>query len=271
MNEDDLIKIAKEIRRDVIEMIYCAGSGHPGGSLSVTDILVALYFGGILKYNNKNPHWEGRDYFILSNGHECPSWYAVLSKAGCVSRGLLMKLRDFNSPLQGHPEKGRLPMIETTTGSLGQGICVGVGIALGLKRQKKSNHVYIVTSDGEHDEGSVWETLRIASHYGLDNLTVIVDRNSMQIDGKTEKVSMLNPLKTKYESFGWETVEINGHDYKQLTSSLSKRNPNGKPYAIIAKTIRGKGVSFMENSPLYHAKKLTDEEYQKTIKELSNK
>lgn len=268
MNETDLKNISKEIRRNVIEMIYRAGSGHPGGSLSVTDIIVSLYFGGILKFDVKNPQWEKRDYFILSNGHECPAWYAILAKAGCIDRELLRTLRDFNSPLQGHPEKGRLPYIETTTGSLGQGICVGVGMALGLKSQNKTNHVYVLTSDGEHEEGSVWEALRIAGHYGLDNLTIIADRNGMQIDGETENVSKLNPLKEKYESFGLNTVEIDGHNFHKLYTALSNQNTNGKPYGIIANTIRGKGVSFMEQSPLYHAKKLSEEEYKKAIEEL---
>jgi transketolase len=268
MNETELNTIAKEIRREVIEMIYSAGSGHPGGSLSITDILVSLYFGGILKFDPKNPKWEKRDYFILSNGHECPSWYAVLAKAGFINHEMLMTLRDFNSPLQGHPEKGRLPFIETTTGSLGQGICVGVGLALGLIRQNKENHVYVLTSDGEHDEGSVWEALRIASHFGLDNLTVIVDKNGMQIDGETEKVSNLNPLLEKYISFGWNAKEINGHNFTDLQNCLSTKTMNGKPTGIIAKTIRGKGISFMENSPMYHAKKLTKEEYQKAMEEL---
>lgn len=269
MDESELKTIAKQIRRDVIEMIYKARSGHPGGSLSVTDILVALYFGGILKYDKNNPDWEDRDYFILSNGHECPAWYAVLAKAGYFPKEKLLSLRDFGSPLQGHPEKERLSAVETTTGSLGQGICVGVGIALGLKRQGKNNHVFIVTSDGEQDEGSVWEVLRIVSTYNLDNLTVIIDRNNMQIDGPTEEISRLEPLANKYQSFGWETEEIDGHDFQQLISVLAKKNKEEKPRAIIAKTIRGKGVSFMEGNIHYHAKKLTDEEYKEALEELS--
>lgn len=269
MDESELKTIAKQIRRDVIEMIYHAGSGHPGGSLSVTDILVALYFSGILKYDSKRPDLEDRDYFILSNGHECPAWYAVLAKAGYFPEKNLASLRSFGSPLQGHPEKGRLLAVETTTGSLGQGICVGVGIALGLKRQGKNNHVFIVTSDGEQDEGSVWETLRIASVYNLTNLTLIIDRNNMQIDGPTEEISRLEPLANKYQSFGWDTEEIDGHNFQQLISVLAKKNNEEKPRVIIAKTIRGKGVSFMEQSSHYHAKKLTEEEYKKALSELT--
>lgn len=269
MNTTKLENISKEIRRNVIKMIYQAGSGHPGGSLSVTDILVALYFGNILKYDPKDPKWEDRDYFILSNGHECPAWYAVLAKADYFPQEKLSSLRSFNSPLQGHPEKGRLSAVETTTGSLGQGICVGVGIALGLKRQGKNNHVFVITSDGEQDEGSVWEALRIASVYNLTNLTVIIDRNNMQIDGPTEEISRLEPLANKYQSFGWETEEIDGHDFQQLISVLAKKNKEERPRVIIAKTIRGKGVSFMEGNIHYHAKKLTEEEYKEALEELS--
>lgn len=264
----ELENTAREIRKKVIEMIYHAGSGHPGGSLSVVDILVTLYFGGILKYDKNYPNWEGRDYFILSNGHVCPAWYAVLAKAGFFPEEELFSLRNFGSPLQGHPEKGRLNAIETTTGSLGQGICVGVGIALGLKRQKRNNHVFVITSDGEQDEGSVWESLRITSSYELNNFTMIIDRNGMQIDGPTEKISMLEPLAEKYQAFGWETKEIDGHNFRKLIDAFQEKEKI-KPLVIIAKTIRGKGVSFMEDSPEFHAKKLTQEEYQKAIRELS--
>lgn len=260
-------EIAREIRLKVIEMVYQSGRAHPGGSLSAADILVALYFGGILRYDPQNPKREGRDFFILSNGHTCPDWYAVLAKANFFPKEKLTSLRELGSPLQGHPEKGRLDVIETTTGSLGQGICVGVGIAIGLKRQKSINRVFILTSDGEQDEGSVWEALRIAAFEKLDNLTIIIDRNGMQIDGPTEKISSLEPLKEKYLAFGFEVEVVDGHNLSQLVNTLRKRT-QGKPYAIIAKTIRGKGVSFMENSPHYHAKTLTKEEYFKAIAEL---
>ncbi|MBI1919036.1 transketolase [Candidatus Microgenomates bacterium] len=258
---NDLNSLTQEIRRDIIKMIYTAGSGHPGGSLSSVEFFVSLFFGGI-----KKPE----DYFILSNGHVCPAWYATLAHAEVIKHEQLLTLREFCSPLQGHPEKGRLPQILTTTGSLGQGICVAVGLALGLKRKKMTQRVFCLTSDGEQDEGSVWEAARIASHYSLDNLYLAVDRDMMQIGGKTEEVSRLEPLLDKYLAFGFDAWEIDGHNLDEINSAFNETSTQyGKPKVVILKTIRGKGVSFMEGDPRYHAKTITAEEYQKAMGELN--
>lgn len=271
MKVSDLELIAKRVRTLSIKAIYEAKSGHPGSSLSSADILTALYFLPVLRLDKKNALNENRDYFILSNGHACPAWYAVLSQIGFFPEEELFNLRKFGHFLQGHPDKSKFPLVETTTGSLGQGITVALGLAMGLKSLKRNNRVYVLESDGEQDEGSVWEVNRIASFYQLDNLRVIVDRNKMQIDGPTELCSALEPLDEKYRSFGWYVKKINGHDFEQLTQGFSEAETvRGKPSVIIAETIRGKGVSFMEQSPLYHARSLTEQEYQNALKELEN-
>lgn len=259
---NELLDVTLEIRKDIVQMIYKAGSGHPGGSLSSVDFFVSLYFNGILGRN---------DYFILSNGHVCPAWYATLAHAGFFPHEKLLTLRDFGSSLQGHPERGRLPQILTTTGSLGQGVCVAVGLALGLKRKRRKLKVFCLTSDGEQDEGSVWEAARIAAHFSLDNLFLAVDRNMMQIDGKTEEVSQLEPLVEKYEAFGFDTQEIDGNDLSQIKRAFRKvLRKKDMPHVVILKTVRGKGVSFMEGNPHYHAKTLTEEEFEKAMEELGN-
>ncbi|MBI3981032.1 transketolase [Candidatus Microgenomates bacterium] len=265
----DLKSQAKKIRLLALMSIYQAKSGHPGSSLSSADILTALYFIPILKIDKANAFSQNRDYFILSNGHACPAWYAVLSQLGFIQESELVNLRKFGHFLQGHPDKSKFPLVESTTGSLGQGITVGLGLAMGLKNLKKDNRVYVLESDGEQDEGSVWEVNRIAAHYQLDNLKVIIDRNKMQIDGPTEKQSALEPLDEKYKSFGWFVKKINGHDFSQLKSGLNEiKQVKGQPAVLIAETIRGKGVSFMEQSVLYHAKTLTEEEYNKAKNEI---
>lgn len=261
--------MANTIRWEAIKEIYLAGSGHMGSSLSSADILTALYFGNILKHNPLNAKWDGRDYFILSNGHACPAWYAVLAYRGFFPIPELENFRDFGHFLQGHPDKSKFADTETTTGSLGQGITVGLGIAWGLKRTGKKNLVYVLESDGEQDEGAVWEVNRIAAHQKLDNLKVIIDRNGMQIDAKTEEVSALEPLDEKYQSFGWNVTTVNGHDIKEIIRAVGEINlVKDKPSVIIAKTVRGKGVSYMENSLKYHAKSLTREEFEIAKKEL---
>lgn len=262
---------ANTIRQEALKQIYLAGSGHPGSSLSSADILTVLYFNEVLKHDSKYPTWEDRDYFILSNGHACPAWYAVLAIRGYFPKEELENFRSLGHFLQGHPDKSRMSWIETSTGSLGQGISVGLGLALGLKKLNKENLVYVLESDGEQDEGSVWEVNRIAAHYKLDNLKVIIDRNGMQIDASTEKVSALEPLNKKYESFGWQVEECDGHNFQILSDSIKKiLAVKDKPAVLIAKTIRGKGVSFMENSLSYHAKSLTKEEYNNALSELNN-
>lgn len=271
MDIESLKSVAKKIRTLSLTEIYQAKSGHPGSSLSSADILTALYFLPILKFDKTNAYNEERDYFILSNGHACPAWYAVLSQIGFIEENELVNLRKFGHFLQGHPDKSKFPLAETSTGSLGQGICVGLGLALGLKKLKKNNKVYVLESDGEQDEGSVWEVNRIAAFYGLDNLQVIIDRNKMQIDGPTEKESALEPLDEKYQSFGWYVKKINGHDFTELKDGLGEIMViKNQPAVLIAETIRGKGVSFMEQSPLYHAKELSEEEYKKAVEEIAH-
>lgn len=270
MDIENLKKISRKIRRLAIEEIYCAKSGHPGSSLSSADILTVLYFAPILSFDPKNAFSEQRDFFILSNGHACPAWYAVMSQFNFFNEEELKNFRKFGHFLQGHPDKSKMSLVETSTGSLGQGITVGLGLALGLKRLNLKNKVYVLESDGEQDEGSVWEVNRIAAFHKLDNLKVIIDRNGMQIDGPTESQSALEPLDEKYKSFNWNVNFADGHDISDLVAKLSqlKDDTSGKPSVLIAKTTRGKGVSFMENSEHYHAKSLTTDEYNNALKEL---
>jgi transketolase len=266
---EKLKKTARQVRIETIKAIYQAGSGHPGSSLSTVEILTGLYFGGILKHSSQKPKWEDRDYFILSNGHACPSWYTILAISGYFPMEELSHLREFGHFLQGHPDKSKFELVETTTGSLGQGIAVGLGLALGLKSLNRKNLVYVLESDGEQDEGAVWEVNRIASHYKLNNLKIIIDRNGMQIDNFTEKNSALEPLDLKYESFGFAVKTIDGHNFQDVIPGLGwLKEIKDKPGVLIAKTTRGKGVSFMENSLGYHARSLTKKEYYDALSEL---
>jgi transketolase len=256
----NLSQVSRKVRKDIIEMIYRAGSGHPGGSLSSTDILVGLYFGGVM---------GEKDKFVLSAGHVCPAWYAVLSSRFKVQSSKLGDLRKIGSELQGHPYKKFASFVETSTGSLGQGVSVGVGLALGKKMKKEKGRIWVLSSDGEQEEGQVWEAAMFASKQKLNNLCLIIDRNGMQIGGETEKITALEPLAQKYFSFGWNVLEIDGHNFDQIIPALKKARENqDKPLVIIAKTIRGKGVSFMENQIRYHACTLTEEEYKKAMEEL---
>lgn len=268
----ELEQEAKEVRREVIKMIYEAGSGHPGGSLSSIDILVALFFGGVLFYNFRDPKNEKRDRFILSCGHVCPAYYAVLAKAGFFDVSFLSGLRDLGNPLQGHPSSIFANFIETSTGSLGQGLSVAVGIALGLKckgSERQRCKVVVLSSDGEQDEGSHWEAVMQAGFRELGNLCLIVDKNSKQLSGNTRQVLDTEPLEEKYHNFGWEVYQAEGHDFGSLLSCFSRFNEEkDRPKVVIARTIRGKGVSFMEGSDDYHAKTLTEEEYHRAMEEL---
>lgn len=271
---NNLSEIAKKVRKNIIEMTYQAGSGHPGGSLSATDLLVGLYFGGLMGKEDK---------FILSAGHVCPAWYAVLNQKLEVGSEKLGSLRKIGSPLQGHPYKKMAEFVETSTGSLGQGISVSVGMALGKKIKKtclpagrEGGFVWVLSSDGEQEEGQVWEAAMLAAKHNLDNLCLIIDRNKMQIGGETEKITQLEPLKQKYEAFGWRVLEIDGHDFKQILSAYEMvkkdqltEGDHKTPVVVIARTVRGKGVSFMENQVRYHACTLTEEECEKAIKELT--
>lgn len=256
----NLSKIARMVRQNVVEMVYEAGSGHPGGSLSATDLLVGLYFGGVLQKNDK---------FVLSAGHICPAWYATLKLKVKSEKLKVWKLRELGSELQGHPYKKIAEFVETSTGSLGQGVSVGVGMALGKKIKKEPGIIWVLSSDGEQEEGQVWEAAMLAAEHQLNNLCVIIDRNGMQIGGETEKITQLEPLKQKYEAFGWRVLEIDGHDFKQILSAYEMvKKFNNAPVVVIARTVRGKGVSFMENRVRYHACTLTEEEYEKAMVEL---
>jgi len=261
----ELKKLSSLLRKKVLTMIYRAGSGHPAGSLSCLDILIALYFGGIMRYDPRNPDWEERDRFFLSAGHACPALYAVLAKAKFFSEEKLDKLRKLGSFLQGHPEKERLPGLETSAGLLGQGLSLAVGGAL----IKKEAYFFVLTSDAEHQEGQVWEAVMSAAKYQLNNLINIVDRNKIQVDGVTEAIMPLESLISKYRAFGWRVIEVNGHEFGRLLTALHQAKEEKKrPSVVIARTIAGKGVSFMESNPAWHGKSLTYEEWQKAISKL---
>jgi len=256
------------VRKDIIEMLAKAGSGHPGGSLSATDIVVALYFHK-MKHDPKNPELEDRDRFILSKGHACPLLYSVLAEAGYFPKGELSKLRKVDSMLQGHPHPGT-PGVEIATGSLGQGLSVANGIAFAGKLDKKGYKVYALIGDGESQEGQVWEAAMTSSHYKLDNLVAILDHNGLQIDGKTEDIMALEPVIDKWKAFGWHVIEINGHDYNQIIDALNLAdNIKEKPIMIIANTVKGKGVSFMENNAEWHGKAPDEKQMKEALKELS--
>ncbi len=264
----DLQLIANTIRQDIIRMLFTAGSGHPASSLGLADIFTALYF-NVMHHAPANPNWEQRDRLILSPGHVCPVRYATMARAGYFPLSELATLRKLGSKLQGHPSRLDLPGLELSTASLGQGLGVAVGMALAGKLKKQQHKVFCITSDGEHDEGSIWEALTAAHKYKLDNLVNIIDRNNIQISGFTHDVWPLEPLKAKYEAFGWKVFEVDGHDFRRLLSIFNQaQKVKNKPVCIIAKTIPGKGVSFMENSYHWHGKTPNAEEAKKALEGL---
>jgi transketolase len=259
---------AKELRREIIKMITAAGSGHPGGSLSAADILTVLYFDK-MNIKPKEPKWEGRDYFVLSKGHAAPALYGALALRGYFPVEQLATLRKLHSPLQGHPVSTKVPGVDVSTGSLGQGVSVAAGIAKGLKIDGKPNHVYALLGDGECQEGEVWEALMFAAHYKLDNLTVIIDRNRLQIDGPVAEVMSTEPLDKKLDAFGFNVLLVNGHDIEAIGKVLDRaRAEKGRPTAIIANTIKGRGVSFMENQVGWHGNAPKPEEAEAALQEL---
>lgn len=265
----ELEHIAKKLRRQVITMISTAASGHPGGSLSAADIVTALYF-KILKHNAKDPKWPDRDRFILSKGHAAPVLYAALAECGYFPSEWLSTLRKTGTCLQGHTDSRLTPGVEVSAGSLGQGLSVGIGMAIAAKLDKKDYHTYVLLGDGECQEGQIWEAAMFAPNYKLNNLTAIVDLNGLQLDGFTRDIMDLEPIIEKWRSFKWEVIEINGHDMKQLLEALNKaRNACEKPVVIIAYTAKGKGVSFMENNVDYHGKAPNKAETEKALNELS--
>ncbi len=268
---DELKRIAQRMRIDIVKMIGAAGSGHPGGSLSEVELLTALYF-RVLRHHPKDPQWEGRDRFILSKGHGCPALYATYAQAGYIDPALLMTLRKLGSPLQGHPDKRFLPILEASTGSLGQGLSIGIGIALAARMDQKDFHTFVMIGDGEAQEGQIWEAAMFAGYHKLANLTCIVDYNKQQLDDWTHKILDLKPLADKWQSFGWHTIEIDGHDFEQVIPALERaRAAKDKPVAIIANTIKGKGVSFKENNVKWHGVAPKPEEVEAAVKELEAK
>lgn len=265
MNITELKLKANEARIDIINMIAKAKSGHPGSSLSFIDILICLYF-EVMKYNKDSIDNPERDRFVLSKGHGAPALYAVFKQLGLVTPDELNTLRQIGSPLQGHPDKKKLKGVEMSTGSLGQGLSVANGMALAARLDKSNRHIYALLGDGEMQEGQVWEAVLTAANYKLNNLTAIIDRNGLQIDGKTEQVKALGDVGEKLKAFGWDVKTINGHDYSAIIDALKYRSD--RPVAIVASTIKGCGVSFMENEVKWHGTATNPEETAAAIKEL---
>jgi transketolase len=269
LSMEELVQMARRLRRHVVTMIAQAGSGHPGGSLSAADIITALYFKE-LRYDPTNPQWPERDRFILSKGHAAPILYAALAESGYFPVTELSTLRQLGSCLQGHTDRTMTPGVEMSSGSLGQGLSFAIGTALAGRLDKRSYRVYALLGDGECDEGQVWEAAMAAAHFKLDNLLAIVDHNGLQLDGSNREIMNLEPLADKWRSFGWHAIEINGHDFPAILGAFQKaRQIKGQPTVIIALTVKGKGVSFMENKVEFHGRAPTAEEMAKALKELS--
>jgi len=260
--------VAKRLRRHIISMTGKAGSGHPGGSLSAVEIVTALYFGW-LRYNPKDPRWSDRDRFILSKGHAAPLLYAALAECGYFPVEKLSTLRQLDSYLQGHTDRTVTPGVEMSAGSLGQGLSFAIGVALAGRLNSQEYRVYVLLGDGECDEGQVWEAAMAAAHFKLDNLVAIVDNNGQQIDGWNRDVMNLDPFNKKWQAFGWHVIEVDGHNLPQLIDAFNQAKlVKGQPAVIIAHTIKGKGVSFMENNPDFHGKAPTAAEVEIALKEL---
>ena len=261
---------AREMRKDIVRMVGSAGSGHPGGSLSASDIVAALYF-HVMRYDVKNPQWPDRDRFVISKGHAGPVLYAALAEAGFFPKEEILTFRKINSRVQGHPDRCKLPGVEFSTGSLGQGLSGSCGMALAGKIDKKDYRVFCIIGDGESEEGQIWEAAMSAAHFGLDNLTVVTDNNGLQIDGPNCEIMNVAPLPDKWKAFGWNVIEIDGHDYSQILDALSAdRKVAGMPTMIIAHTTKGKGVSFMENVCDWHGKAPSEEQVSQAVAELNS-
>ena len=265
--------MAKKLRRHVITMIATAGSGHPGGSLSAADIITALYF-KVLRHNPENPRWADRDRFILSKGHAAPILYAALAEAGYFPVAELATLRKLDSRLQGHTDSRFTPGIEMSAGSLGMGLSFAIGVALAASLDSRTYRTFVLLSDGECEEGQTWEAVLSAAqfkaHFKLNNLTAVVDCNGIQLSGRTCDIMNLEPFAHKWQAFGWQTIDIDGHDFDQILSACqSADKTKDKPTVIIARTIKGKGVSFMENNVAFHGKAPTKEEAERALKELA--
>ena len=265
---DELREIARNVRIDALRGIHAANSGHPGGSFSCADILTALYF-NVMNVDPKNPESDDRDRFVLSKGHAAPGLYSVLAHRGYFDPEELLTFRSLGSRLQGHPDMESCPGVDISTGSLGQGFSAAVGMAIADKLDGKSRRVFVVTGDGELQEGIIWEAALSAAKHGLDNLVAVVDRNNLQIDGVVDDVKKVAPVAEKFRSFGWETFECDGHNIESLLNAFEKAlATSGKPICIVAETVKGKGVSFMENQAGWHGKAPSDEQFEAAIKEL---
>ncbi len=265
---NDLKQIASKLRISIIEMLQEAKSGHPGGSLSACEILTALYFKE-MRVDPNNPQWPDRDRFVLSKGHGAPVLYAALAEKGFFPKEELMSLRKIDSMLQGHPDMKDTPGVDMTTGSLGQGLAAANGMALAGKLDNKDYRVYALIGDGEAQEGIIWEAAMCAAHYKLDNLTVFLDHNGLQIDGFNRDVMNIEPIDEKFKAFGWHVINIDGHSFEGIFAALEEaKKTKGKPTMIIAKTVKGKGVSFMENQVGWHGKAPSQEEAKKALDEI---
>jgi transketolase len=265
---DALRDRARIIRRHIVDMLHAAASGHPGGSLSAVEIVTALYFGGVLRYDASDADWPERDRFVLSKGHGVPVQYAAMAEAGFFPVEELKTLRRIDSRLQGHPVLGSLPGIEASTGSLGQGLSIGLGMALAARMDRRDFRVYVLLGDGECQEGQVWEAAMAAGHHRPDNLIAIVDYNKFQLDGAIEDIIGLEPLAAKWESMGWQAREIDGHSMEEVLEALAWAQGAGGPACIIAHTVKGKGVSFMEGDNAYHGVAPSDDELGRALGEL---
>jgi transketolase len=265
----NLAEAARIIRIDIIEMLCAAGSGHSGGSLSMADVFAYLYFSKKFKLGPSSMNSAERDRVVLSKGHACPVLYAALAQKGYFDKSHLLTLRKYGSILQGHPDMNKTPGVEITTGSLGQGLSCAIGMALGAKMDGLKSQIFAILGDGECNEGQVWEAAMAAAHYRLGNLTAIVDRNGLQIDGYTKDIMGTEPMADKWASFGWHVIEIDGHDFEQIENAINKAiNNTGKPVCIIANTVKGKGVSFMEDRCEWHGKTPSNDEKEKAVCEI---
>ena len=269
MNITELKAMSRTVREDILTMVHKAGSGHPGGSLSATDLMVGLYFGGMMKVDPQNPDWDGRDRFILSKGHVAPVVYSVLARKGFFPVEELGTLRRLGSILQGHPHKQSTPGLDCSSGSLGQGLSIANGLAIGFRKQNKSNRVYCLLGDGELQEGQVWEAVMTAAQNKLDNLCAIVDYNHVQLDGTTEQIKDLGDLAAKWHDFGWNVIQLNGHDMDQVLKAYEMAAAyKGKPSVLIADTVKGKGVSFMEGDCNWHGNAPNAQQLEQALAEI---
>ena len=271
--EDNIQKLtseAKKVRKGIIEAVYSNQSGHPGGSLSIADILTVLYFHE-MKIDPENPKWEERDRFVLSKGHCAPAFYSVLANRGYFPVEELKTFRHIDSRLQGHPDQKHTPGVDMTTGSLGQGLSGAVGMALSAKIDQKNYRVYAILGDGEIEEGQIWEAAMSAKQYQLDNLCIIIDNNNLQIDGTIEEVMSSYPIDEKFRSFGFQVIHIDGHDIEEIIKAFEvAKEIKGKPTCIIAKTIKGKGISYMENQVGWHGKAPNQEQYEEALRQIGD-